>query len=1417
MKLLSTLFLSFIVSNAFAQNCNEREAIQNFQFAQNQTDEIEAAKLFEQAAVGFKCCKNYDNYLIAAYYAGASYLNVDSLLKSKDLLEQSLIDTRGLADSTSEVNALIFHCLGEVYYGLKEATQSIFYYQKAIEIMGSADSEELAICMFNLGNSYAMQSKYEDAIVAHRKSIKMKELLSIADSNAYYQAYTTLADIYQSFGNADSAEYYYKLSGKFVNLNDSESAAYLKYKEALKLYDEGMIASAKEQFETVKTICEVADLKHDVYVGTCLYLGMIYDDEGNTAKSQKCLHRAIEIKKAKDDTYYNVLLVLGRVQSVENEYNAMQTLNQIINESPNEELKNLARVEVAKIIAISNSDSAKVIYNQILTAVDEEKYPMIYAQAICGLADIYSEQSEFETTIAELQHAKDIVTGKNAEFEADICERIGNFYFACDSIDSAYKYYKSGYDILSKQFGNQNFKTLSAEENIAATYVATEKFRKAINIYERSLSIKSKIYGELHLQLFDLYSNYANAQYNLHKYAEAGKLYDKCLQIIENMKVADAKLDVFYNNYSLYCKAIGDYKLALHYVQYSLAIKQKNLGVDNIKYANTLNNMGTIYDRLGNFNKSAECFDHAEQIMKKVSGEFSMAISEVYLNKGNLYNRLGQNELALTYYNKALDIKKEQGTAADCKLAPIYNNVGTVYQNIEDYRLAQYFFKKSLDLTLKYEGERSPETAEAYNNLGNVQLKIAKYREAIDNYLKSNQIYSIIPSINPVLVGNTYNNLASAYMQLNQLDTAQYYYYRSVELYKKVFGEKHPYLALIYNNIGNINVKQDQFEEAIKNYSLAIEANHTNFDYKTDSLPELSGFYDQNVFVNSLLLRASAYLMSYSQTHNLTDLIYAFSHFQLCDTMVANMRHSAITKNDKLELGKIVSKCCEGALSVCYELINAELPENQIRYFQQQAFSFAEKGKSNSLLESMVGQDAMKLANIPENLQQIENQLSADVLYYEKLLADKPKNATQIHDSLLSANRRHTEFVNLLEKEFPEYHQLKYADNTVTLSELQQKLPQSTQLIMYFLGDEDLYALRITNDDFSIDIQQVFNNIGDTVRLYRNSILQTSQRAMKDFCRLSNKFCNLLFPDSIAFNIKHLVVIPDGALNQIPFESLITAEVVGSVYDYASYQFLIRRFSVAYAYSATLYYRSIVRTKQATSNGWLGLAPVFTAGKYSGVLLDSRIKKFERDFTDIEVVNNDKLEPLPSSEAEVRNIFTMFVKAGLPAKACLWGSANRLNFSSDSISNFKFIHLATHGFVNSEKPELSGVQLSYLKGDKQNGVLYSSDVYGLKLNCDLLILSACETGLGKIMKGEGIVGLSRAFIYAGSKNMLVSLWKVSDSSTSLLMINFYKQLFAKENEGLGYAELLQKAKLSLMSDKNYARPYYWAPFILIGN
>ncbi|MBO7594201.1 MAG: tetratricopeptide repeat protein [Salinivirgaceae bacterium] len=1413
--LLVLLFVS-VGFFSFGQGCNENEAVRLFTQAQERED-ADAAKLFEKAADGFRCCKLYDNYLIAAYQAGAAYYNIGNLAKGREILEKSIQDTRGLVDTTSEVSMLIFHTLGELHYGLNEPDRSVYYYKKAASIMGDADSEALAVCLFNLGNSYATLMQHDAALRSHLRSIGMKERLSVATDDDYYQAYSALGDIYQAVGKADSSDYYYKKAANYADVSNLESVAYLKFKEAQKSYGAGSRQGARASFEEVKNLCEVAGLKNDIYVGSCFYLGLLYEADENAVKAKAFLSKALEYQKDKNDTYYNILLAYGRLESADNKQDALKKWSEVEAESKNLELENQARIEMAKVYENDNLEQAERIYNQVISSVDNQKYPVIYAQAVCGLGNINSAKNQSDKALAEYRRAMKAVSKIDAELEANIHELMGNEYFKNNKIDSATRSYQAAYDILSAQFGDASVRTLSARENIASAYMAAEDFKRAVDIYAYSLSVKSAAMGEQNVQLIDLYANYANALYNLHDYDNAGANYEKCLRIIENDNIPESRLDVFYNNYGLYCKATGDYKKALAYTTKSLDVKQKNYGTDNAKYANTLNNLGTIYDRLGNFNKSAECFDTSEDILVKVSGESSQAVSDVYINKGNLYNRLGQYELALVYYNKALAIKTEQNSAADRKLAPIYNNVGTVYQNLEDYRPAQFYFQKSLDITRKYDGEKSLEVAEAYNNLGNVYLKTGKTHEAIGSYLKASNIYGGIKSVSPVLVGNTNNNIATAYLQTNQLDSAQFYYYRSVDLYKNVFGDKHPYLALIYNNIGNIDLKQGKYDEAILNYSLAIESNHDRFNSKKDSLPEAAGYYDQSVFVNSLLLRASAYTIKYTQSANIADLTYAFNHYQLCDNIVAVMRHSALTKNDKLELGKIASKCYEGAMEVCMQLLYKDLSAAKKRYYQEQSFLFAEKGKANSLLESMVGQDAMQLANIPYDLQQKENRLSADVLYFEQMLAEKPKNSAQVRDSLLAANKKHEDFVKQLEKDFPEYHQLKYADNTIGLGELQKKMKQDVMMLMYVLGDERVYVMSITNNSFNIDANNTNNNLADSIKLYRNTMLQTSQKAMMEYCNISRRLCTMLLPQSISEGIRNLVIIPDGALNQIPYESLLLSTVSGSIYDYSSYDFLIKKYAVSYAYSATLYYRDITREKNNGTEGWLGMAPVFTTGKYSGVLLDSRIKKNERNYTDIEVNNNGKLEPLASSETEVRSIFTMFQKSGQPAKACLWGCASRQNFNADSVSRYRYIHLATHGFVNSEKPELSGVQLSSLKNDSQGGILYSGDVYGLKLKCDLLILSACETGLGKIMKGEGIVGLSRAFIYAGSKNLLVSLWKVADNSTSQMMVAFYKLMLDKDNANLNYAELLQKAKLLLISEKNYARPYYWAPFIVIGD
>ena len=150
---------------------------------------------------------------------------------------------------------------------------------------------------------------------------------------------------------------------------------------------------------------------------------------------------------------------------------------------------------------------------------------------------------------------------------------------------------------------------------------------------------------------------------------------------------------------------------------------------------------------------------------------------------------------------------------------------------------------------------------------------------------------------------------------------------------------------------------------------------------------------------------------------------------------------------------------------------------------------------------------------------------------------------------------------------------------------------------------------------------------------------------------------------------------------------------------------------------------------------------------------------------------------------------------------------------SNIMLEYKIIHFATHGEANTEKPYLSKVVLTQDSSSVEDGMLHANEIYGLNWNADLVTLSACQTAVGKIQNGEGVMDLSRAFFYAGTNNVLASLWSVNDKSTAILMIQFYKNY---NNKNMNYAKALQEAKLIMLASKEYSHPKYWAAFLLIG-
>jgi CHAT domain-containing protein len=311
-----------------------------------------------------------------------------------------------------------------------------------------------------------------------------------------------------------------------------------------------------------------------------------------------------------------------------------------------------------------------------------------------------------------------------------------------------------------------------------------------------------------------------------------------------------------------------------------------------------------------------------------------------------------------------------------------------------------------------------------------------------------------------------------------------------------------------------------------------------------------------------------------------------------------------------------------------------------------------------------------------------------------------------------------------------------------------------------------------------------------------------------------------LFPKGIPFASTHIVVIPDSRLVKIPFEALLE-NIAGSTDTYAAMNFVINRVSVSYANSALLF---INRMESVSKNnqGLLAMAPVFADGTTNAMHLRTQSWLTETDHalktsgqTRGTVFEGNAIMPLPGTADEIQSLYRLFAASKKPAELILGPVASEKKLKSSKLSDYQYIHLATHGFVNEESPELSGLLLAQDTSEQdEDNVLYMGELYNLNINADLVTLSACETGLGKIIEGEGVVGLTRALTFAGARNILVSLWKVNDASTAELMINFYKTLLQNGQNEISSA--LREAKLAMIKGEKFSDPYYWSPFVLSG-
>lgn len=780
---------------------------------------------------------------------------------------------------------------------------------------------------------------------------------------------------------------------------------------------------------------------------------------------------------------------------------------------------------------------------------------------------------------------------------------------------------------------------------------------------------------------------------------------------------------------------------------------------------------GESYLKVGRNDMALESLIEAEQ---HISNPNSLKAAECYNDLGVTYWNNKNNTIAKGYHEKALTIRTQLLGAEAIPVADSYLNLGLIY--LEDNFLeAVISFNNALKIYQANFGKNHPQVALCYSNLAFANSAQSNYVAALNYLGLTMDIWNSTYQGDHPNKAFTLSNRGRILQQQGDLDQALLTQQEALQQYLRLFGEKHPEVANTFALIGSVYSDKREYEQALEHFQRSIYANLYNQNFTTlYELPTLEGYFNADILLSSLQSKAQTLeALHFEKSLKPKDIKSSLTTYLKCDDLISQIRQLRQSEADKIRIGGIAADVYDNGIRIALYLSERTFQKD---YYREVAFNFCERSKSAVLLAAINDTKAKSFAGIPNHLIAKEDSLKTQISFLEQQLADNSDDQL-IRGVLFEANKAYRNFVLDLESDYPNYFKLKYQQSDISTQSLQEKLNDNSAMLSYFIGAESIYIFMISRNDFSAYTQAKPDDFFQTANALRNSI---KYRISEVFSTSSNKLYELLIP-KLPGNINQLTIIPDGVLGTIPFESLSFPMDKRNSY-------LIQQFSVSYDYSASLVLDKL-NAKGSEATGILLAAPI----------------SFD--------LNDTRMVALPDSEDEVKEIRYLFLATEDKPQVYTRSDASEAQLKSAALTDYKYIHFATHGVVNESKPELSRIFLS--PDNQEDGSLYSGEIFGLNIGADLVTLSACETGLGKIEKGEGIIGLSRSLMYAGAKNLIVSLWQVSDASTAELMINFYKQ-HLNHSTNMVFADDLRKAKLSLLNSENYKDPYYWAPFILIG-
>jgi CHAT domain-containing protein/tetratricopeptide (TPR) repeat protein len=953
---------------------------------------------------------------------------------------------------------------------------------------------------------------------------------------------------------------------------------------------------------------------------------------------------------------------------------------------------------------------------------------------------------------------------------------IGVLYSTKANYSQAEPVYLKCLEITRNLVGDEHADVAKSLANLARLYGDMGKYDQAEEAYLESIKIYRKTLGENNLHTARALSSLGWLYYYMADYSKAETLLLDSVRIFQSLfgeNNPDTARAI--NMLGSFYQTRGEHSKAESYYLQSLAIFQKTLGEKHPHVATSMYNVAMFYNGIGEFSKAESNFLQSLEIYRQVYGDFHPDTANVLNSFGLLYSNVGEYAKAEQYYLQSLKVRRKLFGNDNTIVANDLYSLGNFYQSTGQYSKAEPLLLKCLEIYLEAFGEQHPQSAGSFNSLGTLYLQLNEFSKAETHLLKSLSINRKLNGNEHVAVAHALGSLGGLNQQKEDLAKAESYYQQSLEIYLKVFGEGHSSTIGSFSDLSMIYALKGEFEKSVR---LQDKARQNIRRHMVRVLPGLSEA-TQQVFLRE------RYRTGFESALTL-------GWIRKTDSKTASLSAAWLLN------GKSAAQEAQAESAVMSTGQSAPLAQ-ELRQVRDQISkrTINSGGKQNTewltRLKQREEELQKKLGNVGLNLQKRDPWVTV-----ESVRNQIPKGTV-----LINIARFHEfNFKTSPQKQY--WKPSRYAAWIIPAT-------GAGEIQVIDLGESE----PIDREIFSMrkQIQATLKTLPETgevaaVAEFKKSITELSQRVLRPL-------------EPAIEGMENIILSPDAELWTVPWGALLTSDD----------KYLIEKHQIHYVVSG----RELV--DQEKKSGETSASVIFADPDYN-LGIDLAPVRTTRSQLKLRFSSSAHFPPLAASAAEAESIkpsLESFV--GHPARLLLQAAAQEATFKE--LHRPRVLVLSTHGYfeqqpifnqaangpVQFENPFLRcGLALAgcnnradALKSGKEDGILTGLEIVGTDLRgTELVVLSACETGLGDISNGEGVAGLRQAFQLAGAESIVSSLWQVEDNETAKLMDLFFKNLA----DGKTKSEALRQSQLTrikIRRERNgAAHPFFWAAFTLTG-